>query len=171
MKNIFNILGFQAGWWACVLGTTYEAKYLGPLVMSIFILIHLYYFSNNTEEIKLIIIFAFIGTAVDTAISLSKIINYNGLYNTNILIAPLWITAMWCGFTATVNHSMAWLQNRWIESFILGAIFGPLAYLTGAKFGAIQLQETKIFVCIILALVWGCSVPAIYWANDRLCLK
>lgn len=168
MNKIFNIIGFQAGWWSCVLGTKYEAKYFGPLIMLVFIIIHLYYFSDDPHEIKLVIFFAFAGTLVDTAMAYSGVLKYSGLYKPDILIAPLWITAMWFGFAATVNHSMEWLKNRWIAAFILGAVFGPLSYITAEKFGAVQFQENIIIVCTMLAIVWGASIPAIYWVNDRI---
>ena len=75
---------------------------------------------------------------------------------------------MWCGFSATVNHSMAWLKNRWVAAFILGAVFGPLSYITAEKFGVISFHGEIIIVCVILAIVWGVSIPAVYWVNDRL---
>ena len=153
MKKLFNILGFQLSWWACVLGVANGLNYLGPIVMLFFLIIHFYLYSISKAEIKLIIYFAFIGTLIDTLISLTGVLSFEGLYKTNKIIAPLWITAMWCGFAATINHSMAWLQNRWLMSFILGAILGPLAYFTGEQFGAIIFYRPTFDLSIILATV------------------
>ena len=171
MKKLFNILGFKVSWWSCVFGATSEFVYLGPVLMMLFLITHFYLNSPNPAEIKLVIAFAFLGTLIDTMMALSGMVTYSGLYGSDIIIAPLWITAMWCGFAAMVNHSMAWLKGRWVQSFVLGALLGPVAYKAGEGLGAIQFNGENLEVTIMLALVWGLSMPLIYWVNDRLGLR
>ena len=171
MKNIFNILGFNFSWWACVLGAAKGFSYAGPVAMLVFLVLHFYINSFDSSEIKLIIIFAFLGTLIDTLMVYTGMLSYNGLYEENIIIAPLWITAMWCGFAATVNHSMAFLKGKWIYSLILGAIFGPLAYKTGQGLGAINFNANHLSIIILLAVVWAFSLPLIFFVNDRLRLS
>ena len=119
----------------------------------------------------MVIIFAFLGTLIDTMMALSGMVTYSGLYSSDIIIAPLWITAMWCGFAAMVNHSMAWLKGRWLQSFALGALLGPVAYKAGEGLEAIQFNGENLEVTVMLALVWGISMPLIYWVNDKLGLR
>ncbi len=168
MKNIFNIIGFQLSWWACVLGVKNGQPYLGPICMIIFIGIHFFYFKANILELRLISIFAVLGTLADTLMAYSGILSYEGLYFQNILIAPLWITAMWCGFCATINHSLGWLKDKWIASFLLGAVFGPLSYIAGEKFNAISFHTSVANVSIVLAFVWGFSIYLIFLINKRI---
>tara|TARA_Y100001970_G_scaffold278593_1_gene384509 strand:+ start:195 stop:716 length:522 start_codon:yes stop_codon:yes gene_type:complete len=168
MKKIFNILGFKISWWACVFGATSDFVYIGPFLMLLFLIIHFYLNSPNPAEIKLVIIFAFLGTLIDSMMAYSGILTYNGIYKQGIIIAPLWITAMWCGFAAMVNHSMAWLKGRWVHSLLLGGFLGPVAYKAGEGLGAINFNKDQVEVTITLAIVWGLSMPLIYWVNDRL---
>ena len=168
MKNIFNILGFQLSWWACVLGVKNGLPYLGPACMLLFLGIHFIYLKSNILELKLIIPFAVLGTLVDTGIAISGMLSYNGLYAQNIILAPLWITAMWGGFCATVNHSLSWLKEKLVSSFILGAIFGPLSYIAGEKFDAITFHSSLISICIVLAIIWGLSMSFIFFVNKRI---
>ena len=168
MKNIFNILGFQLSWWACVLGVKNGLPYLGPACMLLFLGIHFIYLKSNILELKLIIPFAVLGTLVDTGIAISGLLSYNGLYAQNIILAPLWITAMWGGFCATVNHSLSWLKEKWVSSFILGAIFGPLSYIAGEKFDAITFHSSLVSICIALAIIWGLSMSFIFFVNKRI---
>ncbi len=168
MKNIFNILGFQLSWWACVLGVKNGLPYLGPACMLLFLGIHFIYLKSNILELKLIISFAVLGTLVDTGIAISGMLSYNGLYAQNIILAPLWITAMWGGFCATVNHSLSWLKEKWVPSFILGAIFGPLSYIAGEKFHAITFHSSLMSICIALAIIWGLSMSFIFFVNKRI---
>ena len=166
--NIFNIIGFQTGWWACVLGTKNGYPYLGPLVMSIFLFIHFSRLDNRNKEIFFAVLVGLIGTVVDTVLLQTKLIEYQGVYTDNI--APLWITAMWIGFAATINHSLAWLNNKWIMSFALGAIFGPLSYYTGIKFEALHF-EISVLTISILALLWGVVIPYLYYLNGKVLSK
>ena len=167
-KNIFNIIGFQTGWWACVLGTKNGFPYLGPLVMLIFLFIHFSRLDNRNNEIFFAVLVGLVGTVVDTVLLQTKLIEYKGVYTDNI--APLWITAMWIGFAATINHSLAWLNNKWIMSFALGAIFGPLSYYTGIKFEALHF-EISVLTISILALLWGVVIPYIYYLNGKVLSK
>ena len=54
---------------------------------------------------------------------------------------------------------------------MLGALLGPVAYKAGEGLGAIQFNGENLEVTIMLALVWGLSMPLIYWVNDRLGLR
>ena len=168
MKNLSNIVGFQVAWWACMLGAANGLPYIGPVVMAVYLIAHYYWISVDRNEVKLIIIFTVFGTFVDSLLILSGSITCMGYYVPGLVIAPLWITAMWSGFTSTVNHSMAWLKDRWVLAFFLGIIFGPLSYMTGLKFGAIQFNTSLLNLLIILAIIWGISIPFIYHVNRRL---
>ena len=66
MKKIFNIVGFQICWWLCVLFSTKSYSFIGPLFMSIYLIIHFIYISNNKIDIKLILIVGLIGTFFDS---------------------------------------------------------------------------------------------------------
>ena len=92
MKNIFNIIGFQIGWWTCVLGAARNLPYWGPIVMLLFLAFHFYFFSRDLKELKLVLFFAIGGTIIDTGIAYSGLIVYNGPYSFEYLIAPMWLS-------------------------------------------------------------------------------
>ena len=168
MKKIFNIIGFYIVWWGCVLGIIYHYPYIGPILCLFFIFIHIKYIAINNTELKLIIYISILGTFVDSTFIITNLLNYKGGYGENILIAPLWITSMWAGFATSINHSMKWLKGKNLIGFTLGAIFGPLAYITGAKFNVIEFTSNYDFTIVALALAWGLSIPTIYKINDIL---
>ena len=168
MNKVFNIIGFQASWWGCVLGVKAGMTYLGPFLMFAFLAVHIIRILDNYSELKLIILFGFIGTVIDTCMAYFGILIYNGTYYPDTYIAPLWITSMWCGFSATVNHSLSWLHNRYVASAALGVISGPLSYLAGVKFGAIKFDAAPIIALVIIAIYYGITVPLMYWVNNKL---
>ena len=169
--KLINIVGFQAGWWSCVLGAQKGLPYMGPVVMCVFLIYHYFWGSRELKEFVLIIIFAVVGTLIDTGLASSGAFTYQGGYAPNVVLAPLWITAMWCGFVATVNHSMSWLKGRPFLAVMAGTIFGPLAYIAGEGFNAIIFNLPLLHSCVILALVWGISIPIIYTVNRLLGLE
>jgi hypothetical protein len=169
MKNIINLILFQFSWWTCILGTANNLSYIGPLFMLLFLVLHLFYLNPNFQETKFVILIALIGTLVDTSLAGTGLISYEGVYSHSTrYLAPLWITAMWAGFAATVNHSMYWLNNRSVVAFLLGAIFGPLSYLTGSKFDVIHFHTSILNILLILAIIWGVSIVGIFKLNSKI---
>ena len=165
MKNkLFNIIGFQGCWWACVLGVTNEIQHLGPVLMTVFLILHFLFFTINKNEIYFILILGFIGLLIDSIFLNCSIVIYEYPISTNI--APLWILYMWLGFAATVNHSMYWLKDRYITMSIFGLIFGPLSYLAGLKFGALHLDKTLTTIFFI-GLSWALVLPIIFLINKK----
>ena len=167
MKKIFNIVGFQFSWWCCVLGVKSGLTYLGPFLMLVFLMVHMIRFIDNSSEIKLIILFGILGTLIDTGMAYFGILIYQGTYFADTIMAPLWITAMWCGFSATINHSLSWLRNRYISSAVLGLVFGPLSYVAGAKFGAIEYNATPTIALVTISIVYGIVTPMMYFVNEK----
>ena len=162
------MIGFQVGWWACVLGVQNGYAYLGPAVMAVFLISHLVMTGSNRSEIIFIGAVALVGALVDTAFLQSSLITYEGL--TFSYFAPFWIIAMWVGFSATINHSLAWLDGKWFFAFLLGAVFGPLSYLAGSNFGAVDFHVSLISMSI-LSVVWGATVPFLYFLNRMIVIE
>ena len=167
-KNIFNIVGFYIGWWGCVLGAANDMSYLGPSLMLIFLIAHFYLFVSSNLEVYLILIICSLGTVIDTILFFSGSFVYAGAYSNELLIAPLWITAMWAGFAATVNHSMSWLKDKWALMVICGVVFGPAAFYTGEKFEAIDFSLSLLSSAMIIGFVYGVAMPGIYYLNGYL---
>ena len=167
VKNIFNGIGYYLAWWACVIGVSLEVPYLGPLVMAVFLTLHFLKFSLGKREFLFVLLTVLFGTMLDSFNSSSKVIEYEGGYGV-VWLAPLWISAMWGGFAATVNHALAWLNGKLVLSGILGAVFGPLSYVGGAKFGAVDFGQSFSSSILVLAAMWGLALPFIYWTSSKL---
>lgn len=165
MANLFNIFGFQASWWCCVLGTQNGFPLLGPLVMLLFIIIHFKYVAYSFDELKLIIIGSSLGVLVDGSYKFSGLIFYMG--DSFNLLPPLWIIAMWAGFCSTIRHSLRWLDNNYLLSFLMGFIFGPLSYLAGYNFDVISMT-LDYKTMLILSFSWGLSIPLLFFVNTKL---
>ena len=169
---IFNVFGFKVCWWACVLGAVNNQKFLGPVLILIYLIIHIYSIPTKTRnsEMYLLGIAAIIGTFVDSLLLNLNILSYEGMYSQISYIAPLWITGMWVGFTATLNHAFKNIMNKYFTQTILGVVAGPVAYATGNNLGAIKFspQYNDSFTLLIIAIVWGVSFPILCWISNKI---
>jgi uncharacterized membrane protein len=75
---------------------------------------------------------------------------------------------MWVGFAALLNHALGWLRGRYLLAALLGAVFGPPAYLTGVQFDVLAFNVERWQAIAILAVVWGTAVPALLMLSEKL---
>jgi len=153
MNTLINILLFQIGWFACVLGAAYGFPFAGTGVALTIATLHVLRANRPRQELKLILVSASIGTVWDSVVASTGLITYpNGVLVAGT--APIWIAALWVIFATTINVSLRWLHNRYLLGAIFGAVGGPLAYLAGAKLGALVLLDTT----------WALGLQAVGWA-------
>ena len=65
------------------------------------------------------------------------------------------MVALWINFAAALRHCMGWLCGRFMLATVFAAIGGPLAYLAGSKFGALEIHSLSAIV-IAWTLVMPC---------------
>jgi len=166
--KIINTFEHQAIWWSSVLGAIFAIPYLGPIVVVPVIIFHLNYISDEDHELSLIVVVALLGTAMDTFYNIFGIVEYRGTYQFAEWLAPMWITSMWVSFSTTINHSLKKVNSNKLIGVLLGAIFGPIAYLAGERYGAIELIRPKSIALIILSISWGGIIPLLFVISNEL---
>ena len=72
-KELFNFIGFHAGWWACVIGVQNGYNYFGVIIMTLYLLIHLTYFKVKDRELYFILSSGFLGMIVDSILLLTNL--------------------------------------------------------------------------------------------------
>ena len=169
VKLSVNALGFQAAWWLTVAGVVMQVPWLGPAAMLLYMAADHYVVTPKRQaELQLILLAMVGGTIADSLFISLGLLNYAGSPEALSFMAPLWITAMWGGFAATLNHSLGWIKgNTWL-AILMGAIFGPLSYLAGAKFNAITFVAEQTLVLAVLAVFWGAAIPGLITLHKRL---
>jgi hypothetical protein len=166
MPLLINILAFQIGWFACVLGAAHGMPAMGSLTALAIVGVHLARAANFRSELMLVALSGLIGLLADTLLILFGLIQYaSGLLFENI--APHWIVAMWMIFATTLNISFRWLRGRPILAALLGAAAGPLAYAGGSGLGAATFPQGACPGLLGVALVWALAMPALIWISER----
>jgi hypothetical protein len=167
MSNLLiNIVAFKIAWLSSVLGGAYGLPLLGPAAVVVAVMIHLHRVSDPSRELRLILITGVLGVAVDSImISAGWLIYPTGTVITGL--SPLWILGMWMLFATTFNISFRWMQSRIALAGVMGAVFGPLSYYSGAKLGAVSFGDTSSAM-LALGVSWGLLLPGLLLIAKRL---
>ena len=158
MKHkLINFVLFQSIWFIFILSAAHDSLY-GALVG--FCLLTLQYFHGKKlfADCVLVVLAIVIGFIHDGLLKYFDLIIYHIVFID--FYSPIWIIGLWISFALTINHSLAWLQNKPALQIFFGLIGGPLAYLAGEKLGAITLSDE--YTLYILALSWAVVTPVLF---------
>ena len=122
--------------------------------------LHLNIVPQPGREALLLLAAVVIGTVADSLLMATDWLSYReGIVIPGL--APVWLIAMWVGFATTLNGCMRWLRDRpWLAA-AFGFVGGPIAYLAGARLGAVTFENLMAGV-IALGLVWAAVMPLLY---------
>ncbi|MDR5903218.1 DUF2878 domain-containing protein [Halomonas icarae] len=149
-RLLANLLAFEAGWLACVLGGS-----LSGGTMAIVILIAHLRWQAWPGEWRWLLGFILLGLAVDGGLTRAGGFDFSDAPLILDLL-PAWLWLLWPLFATLLHHSLAWLWTRpWLAT-LCGAVGGPLSYYAGAKLANVSLAP------------WLLPTQALIWAG--LCL-
>jgi hypothetical protein len=152
-----NLVAFQVGWFACVLGGAHDLPWAGVATVVALVFLHIATAPRPAAKLRLIVMAAALGAVWDSALVWLGWISFAS----GSLIAgtaPVWIVALWALFATTLNVSLRALQDRPLLAAALGAIAGPLAYYAGIKLGAVELLHPYAALAA-LAVGWAAFTP------------
>ncbi len=172
MPVLINFAAFQIGWFSSVVGAAKQMPWLGPLVLTIVLAIHLRQARRPQAELILVMACGLVGVVFDSLmVALGWVTYPSGQFSE--FLAPYWIITMWMLFGTTLNMSMGWLKGRPLLAALFGAIGGPLSYIAGQKLGGIVLVNYSAAL-IALAIGWALFMPlllAVAERNDGMSMK
>lgn len=160
MKVALNFILFQAGWFVTVIGVANQSEWVAIACVSTILFAHLYMVTDKLTELLLIITSGLLGFVIDSVLISQGLFVAAGIIGLQGM-APLWLIALWMLFAITVNHSLGWLQGRYLVAGLLGLIFAPVAYLAGDKFGVLTISADHGMyqVLLVIGAVWAVVTP------------
>ncbi|MFM8541392.1 MAG: DUF2878 domain-containing protein [Nitrospira sp.] len=170
LKNLANVVTFQAGWFTCVLGAATDHGWAGPLAYIIYLASHLWHLPDPARYLRFCTVVGFLGLAIDSTLGAVGIITFHASPLPG-WVCPPWLTALWMMFAGTLPLSLNWLTERPRLAALLGALGGPASYYAGASLGAIDLYNPSVTSLLILAVVWGILMPALLRLKNRMGLQ
>jgi len=166
MGLVYNIVGFQVGWFAAVLGGANALPWVGTGAALVIVVLHLASAKHPRSELQLVAVAALIGLAWESALVSFGVTSYpSGILVSGM--APHWIVAMWLLFATTINVSLRWLRNRAWLAALSGSVSGPLAFYAGHRLGGVEFAQPAVAM-LVLAVGWAIFVPLLVWLGGRL---
>lgn len=168
MTRTLNLLLYQIGWFACVLGAAYSRPWLGVTIALVLVGVHLGLASDRRTELRILAIASAIGLAVDGVLLNLGVYSFpSGMYVA--WLPPLWMSVLWIQFATTLRYSLNWLSGRYFFSTLLGFVGAPLAFLGGEKLGAVLFAPPRISHLFVLGTIWCIAIPLLIYVADRVC--
>jgi len=157
---IANLLLFQLGWFACVLGGAYDQVLLGSIIAMAVIAYHIHRANDTVQELRLLTLALIIGLVYESIVTSQGLARYSHGQVFDF-IAPLWMILMWPLFATTLNLSMRWLKTLApLLIALIGGLFAPLAYYAGNRLGAVE-YDNFILSMGIISIAWAVLLPAL----------
>jgi Protein of unknown function (DUF2878) len=156
--NLYNFISYQLAWFAVILSAAQGRAWAGIAAALLVTGVHLWLKRKSPElslELKLIGAAALMGLVIDTTLAATAQVRFASAGS--LPIAPFWMLGLWIAFATTLNHSLRWLMRRPLVAALGGAVFGPLAYLAGAKLGALSLPS-PVTALPALAVLWAAAM-------------
>jgi len=151
-------LGFDA-FWALAVGLRERTEWIALTIAVLALL-----FSTGGSRWQIISLMA-LGIALDSLWLALDLFQFNGSH-----WLPLWMLALWLGFSCWWRLVMATLNLPLLWLIPLGAVGGPLSYFIGEQLGAMELQHAPSLVYPLLACGWAIYLPVARWilrAKDK----
>ncbi len=163
--QIVNFVVFQAAWFAAVLGAAHGVPLWGTAAVVAAIGWHLAVSARPRAEAKLVGIACLIGVVVETFAAMQGHIAYPSGQPV-ATVAPYWMVALWGLLAIALNVTMRWLRGRpWLAA-LLGAVAGPLAFVSGVRLGgAVFIDATPALAT--MACVWAVLMPVLMRLSER----
>jgi len=149
---LLNAALFQAGWFACVIGGNAWSLAAALLLLPL----HYLWFDRSPRAWGFILVTATLGLAMDLGWQQLGLLQFNGTVAGGV---PPWLVVLWLFFASTLQHSLAWLQQRLWLAALLGASSGPLSYVAGLNLGAAVSSVPQWQVALAMAPAWMLLLP------------
>lgn len=163
---LVNFLLYQIGWFCCVLGAAWCLPSLGMCIALCLVGVHLWLATDRTMQLKLLVIAAGVGLAVDSVQLWGGVFVFpNGVVVE--WLPPPWMSVLWMQFATTFQYSMRWLSCRYMLSACFGFAGAPLAFFAGERLGAVEFLPPRLMHYAVLAIFWSVAVPLLVYISDR----
>jgi Protein of unknown function (DUF2878) len=167
MKFWLSLVGYQLVWFAAVIGAGKGLAWPGVAATLVYAACQLGSARHYRSDLSLMALAIMVGLLLDSTLIYTGLVHYAAPWP-SAHIAPVWIVALWAAFSLTFTQSLAYLQTRLGVAALLGAVGGPLAYLSAARgWQALTFVAPNWRAVLCLSVGWALATPALAWFARR----
>ena len=161
-----TLLGYQATWFAAVIGAGQGLWWPGAAAAGLFALWRLSVSPRRLLEARLVLVALAVGLVLENLWVRSGLLDYAAAWPW--AGSPAWILALWWAFALAIVPLLGYLHRRLLLAALFGAIGGPLAYLGAARgWDVVQFASPQWHSLLALAAGWALAMPLLAWLARR----
>lgn len=153
--SVVTLVLFKVCWAAIVFGAVWSREWMGLAAISAFVVYEVIARRRSRLLVPAIIV-GMLGYAVDNAYVITGLVSFR---DAGLGFAPYWMALLWVNFALIVEHGLSFLKGRPVLGAALGAIGGPMAYMTGVRLGLLELTAAPALALGVIALTWAIAMP------------
>ena len=160
-----NVALSQGAWFATIIGVAHDRAAWGVAAIGGVVCWHLLVSARPAAEARLVGLALLLGLVVESVALAQGHVRYpNGAWHPGW--PPYWLVALWGLFAVSLNVALRWLRGRPALAALLGAVVGPLSFLSGARLGAASFVDLPAAL-LTVAVGWAAALPLLLWLAGR----
>ena len=167
VRLIWSMLGYDAGWIACVLAASSGRWWLSLPAVLVIVVIHIALAPRPKREVLSILVVTAIGACADSALAAMSLISLNAHPGLSLPFV-LWIAALWANFAPLLTTLLAWFRRHLVLATLLGATSAPVAYFGASKLGAIEIAQPQSILYAAVAVEYAILLPLLLLISGRI---
>ncbi len=164
--HLVNYAAYQVGWIAAVGGAAIGSPVAGAVVAFALTAAHVGLARERGREAALV------AAAILTGLVVERLLIAEGTYR---LFGggpvdrwpPPWLVALWAQFATTWRYSLTAVFARWWMAALFGALGGPLAFVAGARVGAVALATPMTPALVRIGVAWAVALAVLALTTRR----
>lgn len=153
-----SFLLFQGVWFAAVVGAARQQPLLGPAAAMLLLGLAFKTTRNVRAELLSVLAALCVAFVLDGVLGGLAWVRYQA-HAGPAWLAPSWILTLWAAFATTLVPALGWLNQRLGLAAALGAVFGPIAYYSGQRLGALSIPDPRAYGVLVAG--WALATPAL----------
>ena len=164
-RQLANFAVFQGAWFAAIVGAAHGAPAWGSAAVLAAIGWHLAVSARPLEEAKLVALACVLGFAIETAsVQVGAIAYPSGQPDPHL--PPYWLVALWGLLAIALNVTLRWLKRKPLLAAALGAVLGPLSFVSGVRLGGARFVDL-VPALVLLCASWAVAMPVLMALSCR----